>query len=351
MALTSSGALSLNEIHVEAGGDTGTTAGLNDTDIRDLISKSSGATMAFNEWYGAASVIPTGLIAGGEGAAKTNTIQKITISTTGNSTDFGDLSSARGNYGNGAGSSTRALYFGGQAAGGNVDTIEFSVFATAGDVTDFGNLTVTSGFNTALSSSTRAVSALSEIPGTARSDVLEFVTMASAGNSTDFGNLLAGRTASSASFSSPTRGIFAGGWDLTAPNGYEVIEFITIASAGNSTDFGDLSYAGLYQGGASNSTRGLIAGGYNSGFTKQNIVEFITIASAGDATDFGDLSAVSAPGPACATSSTRMVAALGETVTMDYFTISSAGNSTDFGDSLAAVGLSASCSNVHGGLA
>ena len=242
------------------------------------------------------------------------------------------------------------MYFGGQAAGGNVDTIEFSVFATAGNVTDFGNLTVTSGFNTALSSSTRAVSALAEIPGTAKSDVIEFVTMASAGNSTDFGNLLAGRTGSSASFSSPTRGIFAGGWDATAPNGYDVIEFITIASAGNTTDFGNLSYAGLYQGGASNSTRGLIAGGYNSGFTKQNIVEFITIASAGNATDFGDLSATDVA-PSCATSSTRMVAALSGSVTMNYFTISTAGNSTDFGDSLEVASWSASCSNVHGGLA
>tara|TARA_B110000285_G_C14502586_1_gene328778 strand:+ start:285 stop:428 length:144 start_codon:yes stop_codon:yes gene_type:complete len=46
-----------------------------------------------------------------------------------------------------------------------------------------------------------------------------------------------------------------------------------------------------------------------------------------------------------------MVAALGETVTMDFFTISTAGNYTDFGDSLAVVGFSASCSNAHGGIA
>ena len=59
MALQSSGAISLNEIHIEAGGSSGTTASLNDSDIRGLISKGSGATMSFNEWYGASSAFTT----------------------------------------------------------------------------------------------------------------------------------------------------------------------------------------------------------------------------------------------------------------------------------------------------
>ena len=53
MALQSSGAISLNEIHIEAGGTTGTSASINDSDIRGLIDKASGAQMAFSEWYGA----------------------------------------------------------------------------------------------------------------------------------------------------------------------------------------------------------------------------------------------------------------------------------------------------------
>ena len=59
MALQTSGAISLNQIHVEAGGSSGTTASLNDTDIRALIGKGSGATMSFNEWYGASSSVDT----------------------------------------------------------------------------------------------------------------------------------------------------------------------------------------------------------------------------------------------------------------------------------------------------
>lgn len=56
MALQSSGQISLNDIHVEAGGTTGTQASLNDTDIRDLIGKASGAQSSFSEFYGASAV-------------------------------------------------------------------------------------------------------------------------------------------------------------------------------------------------------------------------------------------------------------------------------------------------------
>ena len=55
MALQTSGPISLDDIHVEAGGTTGTQAGINDTDIRNLIGKSSATQMGFNEWYGAAA--------------------------------------------------------------------------------------------------------------------------------------------------------------------------------------------------------------------------------------------------------------------------------------------------------
>ena len=55
MALQSSGVISLNDIHVEAGGSSGTLCGINDSDIRGLISKGSGVSMNFAEWYGASA--------------------------------------------------------------------------------------------------------------------------------------------------------------------------------------------------------------------------------------------------------------------------------------------------------
>jgi hypothetical protein len=55
MALQTSGAISLNDIHIEAGGSSGTQVSMNDSDIRGLIGKASGVSMSFSEWYGAAS--------------------------------------------------------------------------------------------------------------------------------------------------------------------------------------------------------------------------------------------------------------------------------------------------------
>ena len=46
MALPSSGAISLNQMHVEVGGSSGTAASINDSDIRGLAFKSSGAQMS-----------------------------------------------------------------------------------------------------------------------------------------------------------------------------------------------------------------------------------------------------------------------------------------------------------------
>ena len=53
MTLPSSGAISLNEIHVEAGGSSGSTVSLNDADVRDLLEISDGGTQNFNSYYGA----------------------------------------------------------------------------------------------------------------------------------------------------------------------------------------------------------------------------------------------------------------------------------------------------------
>ena len=71
MALQTSGAISLNQIHIEAGGTSGTTASLNDSDIRSLneasgrtINNTSGTEIDFADFYGASaaslSTWPTG---------------------------------------------------------------------------------------------------------------------------------------------------------------------------------------------------------------------------------------------------------------------------------------------------
>jgi len=78
------------------------------------------------------------------------------------------------------------------------------------------------------------------------------------------------------------RGLFGGG----SANS-NVIDFVTIASAGNATDFGDLTVARQYLAACSSTTRGLFGGGYGS--ANSNVIDFVTIATTGNATDFGDL--------------------------------------------------------------
>lgn len=56
MALQSSGQISLNDLHVEAGGTTGTQASMNDSDIRGLVSAAANSQMTFSSFYGASAV-------------------------------------------------------------------------------------------------------------------------------------------------------------------------------------------------------------------------------------------------------------------------------------------------------
>ena len=87
MPLPTSGAISLNQIHVEAGGTSGTQASINDSDIRGLISKSSGVTMSFNEWHGASSgaalSIPGNFVVSSSQTNNTQTITATGLNTSG----------------------------------------------------------------------------------------------------------------------------------------------------------------------------------------------------------------------------------------------------------------------------
>ncbi len=65
MALPSSGAISLNEIHIEAGGSSGSQVSLNDSDVRDIKELSSGASSSFNDFYGAKAPYTITMTVGG----------------------------------------------------------------------------------------------------------------------------------------------------------------------------------------------------------------------------------------------------------------------------------------------
>jgi len=86
--------------------------------------------------------------------------------------------------------------------------------------------------------------------------IIDYITISTTGNATDFGDTSDTFYAGTA-FASNTRGVIAGGQDSNR------IEYVTIANTGNVTDFGDLSDTDGYLAGFSSSTRGVVAGGYS----------------------------------------------------------------------------------------
>jgi len=196
-----------------------------------------------------------GIFAGGYKSSLKNEIEFITIATTGNGTDFGNLSGTR-NAPAGLASLTRAL-FGGGGSPSNINNIDIVTIATTGDASDFGDLTRTGKEMGGVASNTRGVFAGARINPSTASNVIDFVTIASAGNATDFGDLTQ-IVASPASMTDSIRGLFAGGYTPSPSfSRFNSIDFINIATTGNASDFGDLTYAQNYGGGCSDSHGGL----------------------------------------------------------------------------------------------
>ena len=70
------------------------------------------------------------------------------------------------------------------------------------------------------------------------------------------------------------------------------IEYITIASEGDSIDFGDINTAVYYGASGSSSTRGMHFGGDEP--TTINNIDYVQINTLGNALDFGDLTSACA---------------------------------------------------------
>ena len=168
----------------------------------------------------------------------------VTIQSDGNSIDFGDLvNSYNFRYGHATGNKIRAITFGGrqEPGGSGVNTIQFVTIATTGNAQEFGDITETSdGGSGATSNGTRAVLATNGAPSFTKTN-LDQIRPASGGNGFKFGDLSTGRQDghSNSCLNNPTRGFFYGGF--TAPTtGTNVIDYVTFETEGTAVDFGDL---------------------------------------------------------------------------------------------------------------
>ena len=295
-----------------------------------------------------------GIIAGGITPSNQTTIDAIEIATQGDSIDFGDLSYGRAVKDVGCSSATRALFGGGYIVGsGDSNAIDFVIISSGGGANDFGNLNVaTLRDGGKVCDSTRGIWASGQIVPLGTINTIQFVTMATTGDASDFGDLTKDRR-DAYGVQSPTRGIFAGQETKTPTSAaVNILDFITIATTGNAQDFGDMFESGNVTASGSSPTRGINAGGGENG--NSNTISFITIATKGNAENFGDLT--QAIGNASGTSSqTRFIRAGGRTPsltdTIDFLTIATTGDAADFGDLTQARRQLAAASDAHGGLA
>ena len=292
-----------------------------------------------------------------------NGINYITISSLGNSQDFGDATVAAQNT-SACASSTRGLFSQGYNAPLYYKTIDFVTIATTGNAKDFGDITTSASYIYGMggcASSTRGLFAggfTSPSPNAAAGlKQINYVTIASLGDSQDFGDLTGNGVRYPAATSSPTRGVFAGGRDSADAPVYNqnVIHYVTIASLGDAINFGDLSYTPYAAMGTGSSTRGIFTGGYNpAGSAAYNNIEYVTISTTGNTQDFGDLT-VARGGSAASSNPTRATFAGGNSVPantnhIDYITIASTGNALNFGDLISTMSAGCGCSNSHGGI-
>tara|TARA_R100000900_G_scaffold65372_1_gene52057 strand:- start:704 stop:2203 length:1500 start_codon:yes stop_codon:yes gene_type:complete len=322
-----------------------------ETDTRKIYYRAD-SERSTDKWFLVGTAFPTsGLYAvfgGGYIGSNNNTIDYITIQTTGNATDFGDMNTSRRGYGACA-SMTRGLFAGGYSSD-YLTNIEYITIATPSNGTSFGDMGDNRTFGaTGTGSETRGLFAGGESPYTNR---IAYVTIASTGNSTDFGDLTqTGKGGGSTS--DGTTAVFMG-----RENSETTMDYVTIATTGNASNWGNLS-SGSNSAGAgnvNNGTRGVMALGQSSNTGNYiNNIEYITMASAGNAVDFGDLTQGRAS-PMQSSTDTRGVFGGGKyqsggssgTVTIDYITIATTGNATDFGDLTSARYMGGSVSDQGG---
>ena len=243
--------------------------------------------------YSGVSSRTRGCWGGGFPQATQGTIDYITIPSTGDALDFGDMTAGRIGA-TGLSNQTRGCWAGGYsyAPGPRTvrDVIDYVTIESTGNAVDFGNLQNAKEFSSQSScaSSTRGI--FFKLSGNS----IEYITIATTGNAKDFGD--AGSTGAGGALSNATRGIIGGGG---TPGNNNTIEYITIATLGNTVDFGDVALGGAVHSatGTSSPTRGLIMGMKTPGVYSQ--IDAVQIMTTGNAVDFGDLSVGRSLGGAC----------------------------------------------------
>ena len=259
----------------------------------------------------------------------------IDLTSLGNTSDFGDLDTKVAYCGMASDGTTINMAGGWDGTGVNSNRttrIEKVVSATLGNGTDQGDLTVGRNDCSAVGGSGRAVNAGGAGGASGIGEVMDYWTISTNNNATDFGDLTDARGSTGAA-SNGVRGLWAGGESGVT----DTIDYCVIMTTGNATDFGDLTQSRYRCGGVGNDTRSVWAMGYGGG-TYLNIIDYVTTDTTGNASDFGD-SVYSKECTAACNNATRGLWAAGSPAggvnnyhnAMEYITIATTANATATG--------------------
>ena len=293
-----------------------------------------------------------GIVGGGGGSdGLPDEVQYFNMATSGNALDYGDLPQ-RQYLTSGTSSRTRGIFMGGYTNSPSstyINSIQAVEISSTGYTSDFGDLTQTAGYTGALGNQTRGIRMGGTGPSNPGTNTMDYVTIATKANAVDYGDMGHGSD-NQGQINSPIRGITA-----TNSNSYKQMEFITIPTTGNSTDFGTLTYGRENGGGMSNSVRGIFLGGYMSPGLCDHM-DMITMSTTGNSTEYGDLNTIVFR-EGSASSPTRGLILGGITGSpwpgrneIQSVSYATAGKSVDFGDLTTTQYDMATCSNGHGGL-
>ena len=303
-------------------------------------------TLAWISWYGDRAL--------SFGFQTPADIQYMDITTLGDASNFGDYTGVY-SYGAGAGGNSQyAVVAGNKDDGSMTADMQYVTVSTTGNAQNWGDLVV----RTRIPHGTQHVNRVVWFPGEDPSLTLsynnsriQYMTLASQGNASDFGNITVPRAAGSAA-SDGTRGYYAQGFSNPgSPTRHNVIDVVTIDTAADSTDFGDAGRASNSGGAMGTDFRWVTFGGTSNGSSNggTSTIYYYPVGATGTSAVFGSQLSSSGYGQRGVTNNSRGLIVNQQdplTDTIQYIEIATLGNAVDFGNSIAAGGNNCSTSGA-----
>lgn len=205
-----------------------------------------------------------GYVVGGRTASTSaiSTISYHNFANSGDTGNFGDITVARRAV-SGCGSSTRGVFSGGSYGVTDINTyntIDYITLGTSGSASDFGDLSHTVCEVAACSNPTTGLLAsgyYSQDSSWVYITGIDKITIATTGNPTTFGDIVIGK-AGIGSCATSTDGFFAGGTDATCSiTPYNNIDNLSFSTGGTVANFGTLTTPRASLGACSNCHGGL----------------------------------------------------------------------------------------------